>query len=179
MRETGLIMSSSFSRQFATRMLFKVEVTDANLYRNWRGYTVKNLSDDEDIINRFTMLHGIHLGSDGDDANYNHFVCHLGDDTALDAPEGGDSSNNEEVVLSDTVKTPTSKPYQKKPSIVDGVGAYATKGPPPSIGELPTANSTQSSPIKHAGKRSANIDGCEVATAKETKMVCVKIEDPK
>lgn len=23
------------------RMLFKVDVTDANLYRNWRSYTVK------------------------------------------------------------------------------------------------------------------------------------------
>jgi hypothetical protein len=43
-------------------MLFKVEVTDANLYRNWRGYTVKKLTDDEDIINRFTSLHGINVG---------------------------------------------------------------------------------------------------------------------
>jgi hypothetical protein len=43
------------------RVLFKVEVTDANLYRNWRGYTVKKLSDEEDIINRFTELHGINV----------------------------------------------------------------------------------------------------------------------
>jgi hypothetical protein len=43
------------------RMLFKVEVTDANLYRNWRGYTVKKLTDDEEIINRFTSLHGINV----------------------------------------------------------------------------------------------------------------------
>jgi hypothetical protein len=43
------------------RMLFKVEVTDANLYRNWRGYTVKKLSDEEDVINRFTELHGINV----------------------------------------------------------------------------------------------------------------------
>jgi hypothetical protein len=43
-------------------MLFKVEVTDANLYRNWRGYTVKKLTDDEDIINRFTSLYGINVG---------------------------------------------------------------------------------------------------------------------
>jgi hypothetical protein len=42
-------------------MLFKVEVTDANLYRNWRGYTVKKLTDDEEIINRFTTLHGINV----------------------------------------------------------------------------------------------------------------------
>ncbi|KAK2386767.1 replication protein A 70 kDa DNA-binding subunit [Trifolium repens] len=44
------------------RMLFKVEVTDANLYRNWRGYTVKKLSDEETIITRFTELHGINFG---------------------------------------------------------------------------------------------------------------------
>jgi hypothetical protein len=42
-------------------MLFKVEVTDANLYRNWRGYTVKKLTDDGDIVNRFTTLHGINV----------------------------------------------------------------------------------------------------------------------
>jgi hypothetical protein len=44
-------------------MLFKVEVTDANLYRNWRGYTVKKLSDEETIITRFTELHGINVSS--------------------------------------------------------------------------------------------------------------------
>jgi hypothetical protein len=43
------------------RILFKVEVTDANLYRNWRSYTVKKLSDDDDIIKRFAALHGIYV----------------------------------------------------------------------------------------------------------------------
>jgi hypothetical protein len=42
-------------------MLFKVEVTDANLFRNWRGYAVKKLTSDEEIINRFTTLHGINV----------------------------------------------------------------------------------------------------------------------
>jgi hypothetical protein len=42
-------------------MLFKVEVTDANLFRNWRGYAVKKLSSDEELINRFTALHGINV----------------------------------------------------------------------------------------------------------------------
>jgi hypothetical protein len=42
-------------------MLFKVEVTDANLFRNWRGYTVKKLSYDEEVINRFTTLYGINV----------------------------------------------------------------------------------------------------------------------
>jgi hypothetical protein len=42
-------------------MLFKVEVTDADLFRNWRGYAVKKLSYDEEIINRFTTLYGINV----------------------------------------------------------------------------------------------------------------------
>jgi len=43
------------------RMLFKVEVSDSNLYRNrnWRSYTVRKLTMDDDIINRFITLHGI------------------------------------------------------------------------------------------------------------------------
>jgi hypothetical protein len=43
------------------RMLFKVEVTDANLYRNWRSYTVKKFSDENDIIGCFADLHGINV----------------------------------------------------------------------------------------------------------------------
>jgi hypothetical protein len=81
------------------------------------------------------------------------------------------------VILSDTVKTPTSKPSQKKPSNLDGVDASATKGPPSSTGELPAAESIQSPPVKHVGKRSANTDRCEVTAGKENKMACVKIED--
>jgi len=40
-------------------MLFKVEVSDANLFRNWRSYTVKKLTDDDEIIKNFLTLHGI------------------------------------------------------------------------------------------------------------------------
>jgi hypothetical protein len=43
------------------QMLFKVEVTDANLYRNWRSYTVKKFSVENDIISRFADLHGINV----------------------------------------------------------------------------------------------------------------------
>jgi hypothetical protein len=43
------------------RMLFKIEVTDANLYRNWRCYTVKKVTDDDDIISHFASLHGINV----------------------------------------------------------------------------------------------------------------------
>ncbi|XP_045801391.1 uncharacterized protein LOC123895200 [Trifolium pratense] len=42
-------------------MLFKAEVTDANLYRNWRGYNVKKVTSDADVISRFTSLHGIQV----------------------------------------------------------------------------------------------------------------------
>jgi hypothetical protein len=45
------------------RMLFKIDVTDANLYRNRRGYTAKKVTDDEDVINCFTSLHGINVNS--------------------------------------------------------------------------------------------------------------------
>jgi len=41
------------------RMLFKVEVSDANLFRNWHSYTVKKMSSDDEIINRFLILHGL------------------------------------------------------------------------------------------------------------------------
>ncbi|KAK2381312.1 copper-transporting ATPase RAN1 [Trifolium repens] len=57
------------------------------------------------------------------------------------------------------------------PTNVDGVGASATKGPHSSTRELPDADSIQSSPVTHVGKRFANIDGCEVAATKETKIV--------
>jgi hypothetical protein len=43
------------------RILFKVEVSDANLYRNWRSFTVKKLTMDDDIINRFLTLHGLNV----------------------------------------------------------------------------------------------------------------------
>ena len=42
-------------------MLFKVEVSDANLFRNWRNYTVKKLTNNEDIFNQFITLHGINV----------------------------------------------------------------------------------------------------------------------
>jgi len=41
------------------RMLFKVKVSDANLFRNWRSYTVKKLTDNDEIIKNFLALHGI------------------------------------------------------------------------------------------------------------------------
>jgi len=43
------------------RMLFKVEVGDGNLHRSWRSYTVKKLTQEDDIINRFLTLHGLNV----------------------------------------------------------------------------------------------------------------------
>lgn len=43
------------------RMLFKVEVSDANLFRNWRSYTVNKLTDSDEIIKNFLTLHGINV----------------------------------------------------------------------------------------------------------------------
>ena len=42
-------------------MLFKVEVNDANLYRNWRSFTVKKLTLDDEIIKGFLTFHGINV----------------------------------------------------------------------------------------------------------------------
>lgn len=41
------------------QMLFKVEVSDGNLLHNWHNYAVKRTTADEDIINRFAVLHNI------------------------------------------------------------------------------------------------------------------------
>jgi len=40
-------------------MLFKVEITDANLVHSWRNYGVKRTSDDADLIKKFTEKYNI------------------------------------------------------------------------------------------------------------------------
>ncbi|KAK2423169.1 replication protein A 70 kDa DNA-binding subunit [Trifolium repens] len=174
------------------RILFKVEVTDANLYRNWRGYTVKKLSFDDDIINRFTALHGINSGDVCDGADYTRFVCDLDGDASF---EGGGSSNHDESIAS--------KATGKKGSNVDGVRSSTTEGSSPPTVELVGADISHVSPLKQAtsttptskiygkkadnvaiigasppkaGKRSANVDQGEIAATKDTKMPCVKME---
>ncbi|MCH79270.1 replication factor A protein [Trifolium medium] len=159
------------------RMLFKIEVADANLYRNWRNYNVKKLTDDEDIINRFTTLHGINVGRDADDPNNKYFETDLGDYTLVDVPEGGDSTNNEEVVLLDTFGTPASKPSTKISDNADGAGASATKGPSPTARALTFSDSSQHSPSKNVGKRVSDVEMCEVATLKEIKTACRRKKD--
>ncbi|KAK2413154.1 hypothetical protein QL285_035892 [Trifolium repens] len=41
------------------KMLFKGEVSDANLFHNWHSYIVKKLTEDENIANQFLSLQGI------------------------------------------------------------------------------------------------------------------------
>ncbi|KAK2372228.1 hypothetical protein QL285_073388 [Trifolium repens] len=153
-----------------------VEVTDANLYRNWRGYTVKKVSGEEDIINRFTQLHGINLsssskyalgdsGADGPDA---------ADDTPLGALEGVDSSVNEDVISLDGAHTPSNKALGKKAVGLNDVGGSATKKLFVTIEDAGLADSDSSPTTRSAGKRTANHHGVEVAAPKETKMACVK-----
>ncbi|GAU39681.1 hypothetical protein TSUD_320930 [Trifolium subterraneum] len=159
------------------RMLFKVEVTDANLYRNWRGYTVKKVTDEEGIIDRFVSLHGLTAAGNNEDANYGDFVCNLGDDTPLGSVEGGDSNNNEEIIVHSAFHTPTSKLASKESLDLQGIGASATKEPPKPSGDIALTNSPMHTPVKKpAGKRSANLDGGDDAASKETKLPCVKIE---
>ncbi|KAK2428443.1 replication protein A 70 kDa DNA-binding subunit [Trifolium repens] len=129
------------------RILFKVEITDANLYRNWRGYTVKKLSFDDDIINRFTTLHGIDSVDGCDGADYTQFTCDLDGDATF---EGGGSSKHEEPILSDTTRTPASKPTGEEGSNVDGARSSTTKGSSLTGWELVDVDENQVSPPKQA-----------------------------
>ncbi|WJX54790.1 hypothetical protein P8452_40630 [Trifolium repens] len=131
------------------RMLFKVEVTDANLYRNWRGYTVKKLTDDEDIINRFTSLHGINLNVDDGNVNYGDLISHFNCDTPPGIVEGGDSTTNDQTLLSEMLSTPTSKIAEKK---------SATKEMEIANDGLDSLDDIEISATKPTGKRSANLD---------------------
>ncbi|KAK2410175.1 replication protein A 70 kDa DNA-binding subunit [Trifolium repens] len=145
------------------RMLFKVEVTDANLFRNWRGYAVKKLTSDEEIINRFTTLHGINVDL-----------------------EGEDSTCNKILVLPDAVATPTSKLTKSSASNIDGVDSPAAKESesPKSLGKRPVgrrlaivddcdasiAREIGPSPVsasKSVGKPSAGQKGVNISAAKD------------
>ncbi|GAU47014.1 hypothetical protein TSUD_403240 [Trifolium subterraneum] len=153
------------------RLLFKVEVTDANLYRNWRGYTVKKVTDDADTIARFISLHGITVGGDGEDANCVDLVCSLGDDTPLVSNEGADSTNNEEIILYGPQHTPNSKLSCKKSLDLEGIGASATKEPSRPIEDSAHLGSSDHSPLKKpTGKRTATVDEGDVAASKEIKL---------
>ncbi|WJX72997.1 hypothetical protein P8452_56824 [Trifolium repens] len=91
------------------RMLFKVDVTDANLLRNCRTYTVRKMTEDEEIIKRFMSHHALN-GVDGD--NVEAGCVELGSQAAdtNDAIEGSDSTKDDK----NTLATPTSKNSGKR-----------------------------------------------------------------
>ncbi|PNY15141.1 replication protein A 70 kDa DNA-binding subunit [Trifolium pratense] len=95
-------------------MLFKVEVSDANLYRNWRGYNVKKVTSDDNVISQFTALHGIKLNGDTNDSDFEYPECDLGGDSPPIVLDGVESSNKSDIVISKSGQTPTSKLTDKK-----------------------------------------------------------------
>lgn len=97
------------------RKVFKVEVSDANLFRNWRSYTVKKLTMDGDIIKRFLIFHGISEVNDEEAALCVGRTIDVADSTPLEALEGGDSNNKDEGP--DAIDTPTSKQIGKRPAV--------------------------------------------------------------
>ncbi|WJX56695.1 hypothetical protein P8452_42329 [Trifolium repens] len=99
------------------------------------------------------------LSNDNSDAICDQLVSPLDDDVSLfqDALEGGDSTNDDDVVIADLLRTPTSKMIKKKVVNLDGIGSSATK-------EQVTTN----------GKRSADVDEIQIAASKESKMACMK-----
>lgn len=60
-------------------MLFKVEVTDANLLHNWRNYVVKRTTDDADIIKRFKILHNIKIYEEEEEADRHDVMLAIGE----------------------------------------------------------------------------------------------------
>ncbi|GAU11167.1 hypothetical protein TSUD_197910 [Trifolium subterraneum] len=126
----------------------------------------------------------------------------LSDDTALDAIEGADSTNNEEIVVLNPTQTPTSKGFTKKTlkdtntdnneEIVvldnslakrslnlDEIGASATRESPIPDECASLLTSAEPPTCKPVGKRSAILDANDVSAMKETKIACVKIENTK
>lgn len=132
------------------RMLFKVEVGDANLFRNWRSYTVKKLTQDDNIINQFLSLHGINM-ENANAAAHNDVdaVGETADKNALEITEGGDSNDKDEFVGIDSLTTPTSNSLGKRSADAIDVGT--------------------------AGED----DSGASSTTKEPKITCVKLEKTK
>ncbi|CAJ2672071.1 unnamed protein product [Trifolium pratense] len=166
-------------------MLFKVEVTDANLYRNWRGYNVKKVTSDEDIIKRFTSLHGINLNDHDDDTNFDHLLFELGDIAPLPALDGVESSNKADNVVSNFGQTPTSKMNGKQKVGIDGCDITASgRSAARRIIDLDQDDAAlldmdNPSTSKFIGKGTTNIDESQVVTTNQDKLPCVKIQDAK
>lgn len=120
------------------RMLFKVEVSDANLYHNWRGYTVKKMTMNDRIIKQIIDLHGISLAHEEEEDAYVETHCELADQKPLETVEGVDSSNKDDVDGVESDATPTSKTLGKAVDVsvqslddivLGGCDGLSTKGP--------------------------------------------------
>ncbi|GAU31435.1 hypothetical protein TSUD_222060 [Trifolium subterraneum] len=81
-----------------------VEVNYANLFRNWRRYTVKRLTEDQDILNKFLSLHGINESNEIVDADSGQLEHRNADGSVMEAIEGGDSTKDDIVVVDYTSK---------------------------------------------------------------------------
>ncbi|PNY14280.1 replication factor A protein [Trifolium pratense] len=160
------------------RMLFKVEVTDANLYRNWRGYTVKKMTADEEIINQFTTLHGISLDENVNDTNLDHFVCELGDDNCPAALDGVESSNNAHVPVPTSAQTPTSKLSGKQGPAIAIVDASSSKKPVVQRAIDLDGDDATLADIIGASTDNPN-DGVNIVITNEDSLPCVKNGGPK
>ncbi|XP_045821940.1 uncharacterized protein LOC123914810 [Trifolium pratense] len=158
------------------QMLFKVEVSDANLYRNWRAYTVKKVTADEDIIKSFCALHGIEMDDHVEDTTFEQFVCDLGDHSPLVALDGVESSNNVHDKVSTSVQTPTSKLTIKDASVIDKGGPSSSEKPTVQraieLGEddVTLIGSVDPPTNKSKGKEVAEIGGVKLIPTKETKL---------
>ncbi|XP_045798032.1 uncharacterized protein LOC123892275 [Trifolium pratense] len=166
-------------------MLFKVEVTDANFYRNWRGYNVKKVTSDEDIIKRFTSLHGINLNDHDDDTDFDHLLFELGDIAPLPALDGVESSNKADNVVSNSGQTPTSKMSGKQKVGIDGCDVTASgRSTARRVIDLDQDDAAlldmdNPSTSKFIGKGITNIDENQVVTTNQDNRPCVKIPDAK
>ncbi|GAU45375.1 hypothetical protein TSUD_89950 [Trifolium subterraneum] len=119
------------------------------------------------------------FAGNNDDANYDDGICNLDTDALLDVVEGGDSTTNGGVLISDVAHTPTSKTKGKDVLYSDDIGASATKKTVFPIETIDLSDSDEPLPSKAAGKRSADPYEKDVTTPREIKIPCVKIESTK
>ncbi|WJX22693.1 hypothetical protein P8452_11974 [Trifolium repens] len=102
------------------RMLFKVDVTDANLLRNCRTYTVRKMTEDGEIIERFMSHHALN-GVDGDNVEAGCVELDSQAADTNDVVEGSDSTKDDK----NTLATPTSKNSGKRS--IDSVESISNK----------------------------------------------------
>lgn len=55
------VFPSEFQSFIGKQFLFKVEVSDGNVSNGWQSFTVKKMSSDDDLIQKFVGQHGINV----------------------------------------------------------------------------------------------------------------------